>query len=798
MRISIEWIRRLLGTEDLGVAPDRLAELLTLHVAEIESVEETTPELTGVVAGVVTTCEAHPDADRLSVCRVDVGADEVLTIVCGAPNVAAGQKVAVATVGTRLTMTGKDGAPTEVTIKRGRLRGMISEGMICAEDELGLGDAHDGILVLPDTAEPGTPLRTVLGSDDAVLLIDNHAINHRPDLWGHLGWAREVAAVLDLPPPPPCPVDWEDTGEGMGVTIEDPDRCLAYAGAVVTGVDNRESPRWLQNLLTAVGARPHGLLVDVTNFVMLELGEPMHAFDRRQIAGDRLRVRPAASGERFTTLDGHEHGLGSSDLLIADAERGLALAGIMGGENSMVADDTDTVVLEAACFQAAGIRRTRQATGLGTESSNRFEKGLYPELCPAAIKRAIGLLREAIPEIEVTARFHDGILATAPKSVDFAPNLIARRLGTELSTEHQCELLARIGLTADGPICGIPWWRCKDLNLPVDLAEEVGRLYGYERIAEDLPRVHLRKPTVDTQRRAEHRLRRRLAAEGWDEVLTYVFTDDRWADLLGWGTDAIRPGKPLASDQTVMRRSLLPTLAEAVGRNRRHLTAIDIYEIGNIYGPGLGTGDRPHERTQIAGIHCAVDDAAPFYAARDAARSVLEELGAEEAAMVTLTEDQGPFLGGRGVEFRLDDTVCATVAEVAPRVGTVADVEDRLAYFEVELERLVTALGRPPATRYRPPSRFQAVDREFTFVADEALLYGDLAAIIANAVGPLHRGSELLTIYRGEPIPVGRKAISLRVRLQADDRTLGEKELRKVSAKIVKAVTRRTGAELRG
>nr|MBA3936346.1 phenylalanine--tRNA ligase subunit beta [Planctomycetota bacterium] len=411
MRVSLNWIKRLLDLQTLPMPVAELQKALTLRVAEFESdVEVAGPALAGVVVGKVLTCAQHPGADRLRVTTVDIGRGAPAPIVCGAPNVAVGQTVAVATIGTTLTMPGKDGAPATITIKAAKLRGEPSEGMICAADELGLPGGHDGILVLDAGLAAGTPLREALGLGYSVLIIENAAITHRPDLWGQWGWAREIAAILGVPPPAPLDTAWAvDAGPWRAELSSD--GCTAYAGAVVDGVANTPSPAWMQDLLTSVGVRPLGLLVDLTNFVMLEVGEPLHAFDRRELDGTTVMVRDAAAGEAFTTLDGRSHALAGDDVVIADGRRALALAGIMGGAGSMVQGDTSGILIEAAIFKAARIRRTRQRTGVATDSSARFEKTLYPEGAPAALNRTLALLRELCPGCRVVQRFASGALA---------------------------------------------------------------------------------------------------------------------------------------------------------------------------------------------------------------------------------------------------------------------------------------------------------------------------------------------------------------------------------------------------
>ena len=800
MRISLAWITRLLGVADLGVTVEQLQELLTLRVAEIENdIERVGPDLTGVVVGRVLTCSQHPNADRLRCTTVDIGGASPVPIVCGAPNVAVGQLVAVATVGTTLTMPGPDGKPKSLTIKAAKLRGEPSEGMICAEDELGLGAGHDGILVLSGDHRPGTPLAGVLGVGDTVLVIDNHGISHRPDLWGHWGWAREIAAVLRLPPPADPDIAWRAVGEGWSATLDDAG-CTTYLGAVVEGVANRESPEWMRRLLEAVGIRPLGLLIDVTNYVMLELGEPLHAFDRRQIGGTAIGVRAATAGESFTTLDGKQHALGAGDLLINDPARGgaaLALAGVMGGENSAVRDDTSTIVIEAAVFRPERIRRARVKLGAATDSSARFEKGLQPESAVAGLNRAIQLITELCPGARCTHRFAAGATAGEQRTVEYAAKDADRIAGLALAGDDQLALLSRLGFHAHGLRIAVPWWRRKDIHVTADLVEEVLRLHGFHHIKPEVPRLPAAAPAVNQLRAAEHRARAALSAQGWDEVVTYGFTSDAWATLLGWGDDrVIRVRNPLSADWTMLRPALAPNLAEAIARNRKHLDEVALYEVGKRYGAGMGRGDTPDEELVVVGAYAKAGDDAPFYAARDAGLSALRGLGYDPTFAPAKTVP--PYLdASRTVDLHVDGKPFGVAGELTAAVRDAAGCPERVGLFGISLERLMDALGPAKPVRYAPPSRFQMVDRDFTFDAPEDLAYADLVAPLRQAAGALCARVDLVTIYRGDPLPAGRKAVSLRVHLIAGDRTLDEKELAKVSGAIQKRVESTTPATLR-
>ncbi len=800
MRVSLSWIKRILGRQDLGVSVADLQARLTLHLAEFEAdVERSGPNLDGVVVGKVLTCVQHPGADRLRCTTVDVGAAAPLAVVCGAPNVAVGQTVAVATIGAKLSLPAKaddpDGKPVTITIKASKLRGEPSEGMICAEDELGLGASHDGIMVLDDRLTAGTALADALGIGDTVLLIENHAITHRPDLWGQWGWAREVAAILGLPPPAVPDTSWQTLDSDWSVELASAG-CTAYCGAVVEGVTNTPSPAWLQDLLTGMQVRPLGLLVDVTNYVMLELGEPMHAFDRREIAGQHLLVRDAAAGEAFTTLDGKAHQLTTADMVIADRGRALALAGIMGGHGSMVRADTSTIVLEAATFLPARIRRTRQRVGVATDSSARFEKGMYPELAPAAITRAIALLRELCPTATVTQRFSAGALSAPARQVTLPPGDLARLTSLTLTSVQQGDLLARLGFGVHGDQVAIPWWRRKDVGSAADLVEEIARLHGYHHVQPQTPRLPAAAPAVNVLRQAEHRTRRVLSASGWDEVATYAFTSEAWAQALGWNDGLIRLAHPLSSEQTVMRQSLVPTLLEALARNLKHSPAAAIYEVGKRYGVGAGRGTTVNECCVVTGVCSIVGEESPLFAARDTALALLRGLGHQPRFLARMEPD-AELSAGRAVDLLINKLPIGVAGEIAKPLRERAGCPERVGMFRIELEQLISALGAARPVPHQAPSRFPLVERQFTFDCPEDLPYGDLELPMRQAAGELFAGAKLDSIYRGDQLAAGRKAVSLRIFLQAHDRTLEEKDLQNLSGRIITSVEKRTPAKLR-
>ncbi|MCH7600670.1 MAG: phenylalanine--tRNA ligase subunit beta, partial [Myxococcales bacterium] len=496
MLISLRWLSR--HVELTGIDPETLANDLTLSTAEVEGVEAFAPHLSDVRVGLVLEREPHPNADKLSLCKVDVGEGEALSIVCGAPNVAKGQKVAVATVGTVL--------PGDFKIKKSKIRGVESRGMICSERELELGNDHEGIWVLPDACEIGVPVASALEIDDWVIEIDNKSLTHRPDLWGHRGIAAEIAAIYERPLKP-LPHELPKLGSGRAFPLRiDSDACSRYLGLSIQNARPLPSPDWLRFLLLAVGQRPIDQIVDLSNFVMLDLGQPNHTFDAKQLSKEGIVVRDAREGETMTTLDGEERKLETSDLLICSGDEPVALAGIMGGEASKVGEDTSQLLLEVATFHPTVVRRTSTRLGLRTESSARFEKSLDPTLPLKAAGHFAQLLSSLQPEVRFPAALADaGNWSDPANTITMRPDRVRTALGKNISNDEFENILTRLGfgvkLTGENFQVSIPSARAtKDITIEQDLIEEIGRIYRYGNVPERALVAEIAPPQRDLRR----------------------------------------------------------------------------------------------------------------------------------------------------------------------------------------------------------------------------------------------------------------------------------------------------------
>jgi phenylalanyl-tRNA synthetase beta chain len=612
--------------------------------------------------------------------------------------------------------------------------------------------------------------------------------------------------LCGLQPPEALNTTWQSHGSGLDIALA-AKACRSYCGAIITGVANTTALEWMQDHLRAIGAGVHGLLVDVTNYVMHELGQPLHAFDRRLLEAGVIRVEEAADQySSLTTLDGKEHALHSADLLITDGKKPLALAGVIGGQGSMVQDDTTAIVLESANFAAAGIRATRIRHGVTTDSAIRFEKTLPVEVSVAAANRAIELLLAACPDARVVCQASAGTQADDERTVTFDAERMPALTGIALPAADQIRHLEELGCQVAGTTVTVPWWRRKDINLSIDLVEEIARRHGYDAIQGQVPRLPAAAPAVNRLRQAEHRCRRILSGLGWDEVATYAFQSDAWTDILEIGEAAIRLQHPLAADQAVMRADPLATLLPAAGRNRRFLDSVLLYEIGKCYGTGYGLNDATaNERQLVTGVISHANQAStgeitndPFFAARDAAVALIRGLGYADLAVVASGANQPRLSPGRAAELHLGNTIVGWVSTTPSALVEASSINTGAAWFQIELERLVLHTPTPSPMHFKAVSRFQAVSRDFTFLIGDQHGFASVAEVIHNCSKDLVRSVDLAAEpYRGAGIPAGQRALSFRVVLQADDRTLSEKELSKAHTRIIKTVEHRLGASLR-
>jgi len=801
MKVSLDWLSTFV---DLP-AQAALEERLTLAGLEIEEVLRTGPDLSAIRVGLVLERRPHPNADRLSVCSVDLGLGSSATIVCGAPNVAAGQKVAVAVPGVTL--------PDGTKLKKSKIRGEVSEGMICSARELGLGDDQAGILELDPGARIGAPLPEVFSSGETIL--DVEITPNRGDWVSMLGMAREVRALfggpLRLPPSEP-PEGTREAADDIRITIEDADGCYGYIGRVVRGVSVGPSPAWLAARLEAAGMRSINVVVDVTNFVMLEYGQPLHAFDLSSLRGAEIRVRRAQAGEKIATLDGATRALQSEDLVIADAERAIAIAGVMGGAETEVRAATRDLLIESAHFAPARVRRTSKRLGLRSEASYRFERGVDPEGIARAADRAARLLAElaggTVSRGRVEAR---GASPKQGAEIALEPSHPARLLGARFTTEEIVVLLSRVGVQARlderGWLrCRVPSWR-NDIAIAEDLIEEIARIHGYDSIEPTLPLAALAPVSRPATLALADRTRDVLASAGLVEIrlLPSLFPEDLDALRLPAG-DVLRRGVQLANPMPGMGpllcTTLLPGLLRAARRNlSRQVEAVRIFEVGRVF-LARARGELPEEPLRAGALVTRFERANPwesatpvpaFFEAKGIAEKLLDELG--HPAVFHAGCDAPWLHPGASGELRSGDTVMCRLGELHPEVAAAFEINAPCALVEVDLAALLAKPAEP--ARYREVSPYPAVRRDLAVLLESDRPAGEVLEAIRKTAGNMLVSAAIFDRYEGKGIPTGKVSIAFRLVFQRPDRTLLDAEVAKTTERVIEMVAQRFGGELR-
>lgn len=798
MLISCKWLSR--HVDLTGIDFDELGRRFTLNVAELEGIHRVGADAAQAVVGHVLSAE-HVEGTHLSLCSVDTGDASPRQIICGAPNVAAGQSVPVFLPG----MTVGD-----LTIAERKVRGHLSQGMIASEQELGLSDEHDGIMVLEGAPKPGTSLGALIDVEDVLFEIDNKSLTHRPDCWGHRGIAREVAALVKRPlRPMNLEVSYTED-RPLDIRIEAPDACPRYLGVTLDGVTIAPSPMWLKVLLHRVGVRAINNVVDATNFVMLDLGNPLHAFDRREVQGDTIVVRWASEGETFTTLDGTERTLIDRDLLIGDGERGVALAGIMGGENSEIRDDTTSMILEAANFNASIVRMTSSRLGLRTDSSARFEKSLDPHLAADASKAFCVLLQSLDPNVRITSALMD-VCSPLPECpvIDLSVDLVSRRLGIPVDAALIRGYLEPLGFTvddggdADHLKVTVPTYRAsKDIGIAADLIEEVGRSYGYDNIPPQPPMVRLAKPHANKQKTFEARARGYLTqAAGMDEVLTYSFDSDPLLERIGaMPAERVRLRNAISAEMPAMRTRLGPNLLSVLEKNARREETIRVFEIGRVFGPNPNPDELPIQPVTLGGlaasVHHGQDPDARLFAGL---KGVILGL-AKAVSRSGLTVEQGgvehPWAHPvRQARLLLDQTPVGYLAEVHPQTLTALDVKHGAAVFELNLDAWLASDEQGAV--YQPLPRFPSVFRDFAVVVSEDVRADAVANAIRGAAPDLITDVAFQSVFRGAGVPDGQKSMAWSVTLLDASKTLTDGEVKAVEDAVWAALRSEVNGEQR-
>ena len=788
MKILWSWLNEYgdFGDPSDDDALTRLADTLTKLGLEVSSIEHVGATVDGVISARVERLEQHPDAAKVQRVYVDPGSGELLHVWCGAFNMEVGDIVPLATLGTTM--------PNGMTIARRGILGIDSEGMLCAPDELGLGSDHSGIMVLPADTPLGVPYGEVLGITPDVLF-DLDVTRNRPDCWGYVGIARDLAPQMGVaftpPAPPQVPLG---APRSAGVDLVDGQRCGRFTSAVLSGVTVGPGATWMQRRLTAAGMRPINNVVDVSNYVMLELNQPNHAYDLDTLGGGGFRVRTATAGETLTTLDGEARSLTTADLVICDAEdRPIGIGGVMGGLDTEITDATTTIALEIAWFDEITVLQSSSRLGLRSEASARYERGCDPYIIDTARARFVELLSETSPDLVL----HDGVvdargpgLADRERSTTVRVAEVNRILGTTLAADALAPLLDPIGYTVTGSgdarTVALPSWR-PDSTAEVDVIEEVARHYGYDRLGKRVPRSKVHGTLTPRQRR-RRLLREVLAGLGISEAMPNPFLAPDTLEKAGLGGPSITITNPLVVEESVLRTSLRPGLLEAVAYNESHRRpGVQLFEIGHVYPPG--TGELPDEYEAL----CVV------LAGRDAADAIAVWRELASALRIGARIDQGRVPPGlhptRSATLQAGRDASGAVGEIDPAVLAAFGVDERVAIVELNLD--VMLAREPKSARAKPIAKTPSSDLDLAFVVDDGVPAEKLEKAIRQGAGKLLVDVELFDVYRGDRLGEGVRSLAYRLRLQAADRSLTDTDIAEVQAAVVAAAAK-FGAELRG
>jgi phenylalanyl-tRNA synthetase beta chain len=799
LRVSLKWLRDYV---EISLPAQKLADKLTMAGLEVDEIETLSQDWENVFVGQITALDKHPNADRLMLATVDLG-PERLTVVSGAPNLRIGDKVPLARVGARLIDAHTDSL---VVLKPARIRGIVSQGMACSEKELDISDNHTGIMILPPDAPIGLPLSQYLGD----VIFDITVTPNRPDCLSMLGIAQEVAALTGQTARFP-EINYEQQGlapeQMVTVEIAEPELCPRYCAGLVTDVRIEPSPPWLQQRLLAAGMRPINNIVDITNYVLMEYGQPLHAFDCHKLAGGSIIVRRARGGESLATLDGVERVLDSNMLVIADGQGAVAIAGIMGGAGSEVSEETSSILLESANFKSTSVRRTSTELRLRTESSLRFEKGLSPELPPLALGRAIQLMTQLSG-----GKAGKGIIDLYPGKSEREPILLSKSkvdkvLGMEFSIEQITEVLSHLGfhcelLSPSELLVTVPYWRT-DISLADDLAEEVARIIGYDAIPIAMPSGELPMSQPAPILSLKERISDILVGCGLQEVITYSLTSRAMLERVDPEWQLGRPlliANPLSQEQECLRTTLRANLLATFAANeKRWEGGIRLFEVGRVYLPR--DNDLPEEREVLAAIiggpreersWLKGEGMLDFFDAKGILGTLFSRLG---VAVCFEPVEATMLLPGRTARIAIGDEIIGLVGELHPKVAKSFDISAQpVCLFEVGIDKLVPFTTQ--ALHYRPLPRFPSIVRDIALVVDSELPAKRVQDIIQSF--PLVSQVTLFDLYRGGQVPPGKKSLAFSIRYQSPTQTLTDEEINKTQQELLDRLKQEFGATLRG
>ncbi len=805
MYISYNWLKDFIKISP-KISPNEIADKLTAHTVEVEGWEDQSDKFNKVVVGKVLEVKKHPNADRLRLVLVDVR-DKKLNIVCGAPNVADGQLVAVALVGAIL--------PGGLEIKASEIRGEMSEGMICAEDELGLGKDHDGIMVLGKKAKIGEPFVNYLKLNDIIFEVDNKSLSNRPDLLSHYGLARELGVIFDANLKPYEKIIGEkielvnSKNNKLDVVIENKEACPRYMAIKIDNIKIVESPDWLKERLVAINQRPINNIVDITNYVMFDCGQPMHAFDAANVKKIVVRL---AKQESMETLDGKERKLENSDLVITDGRQSIAIAGVMGGKNSEVSVNTTSIILESANFKDAIIRKTSQKLGLRTEASTRFEKSLDLNLTEDALFRFISILKTVCPDIKIASDLFDsGEKESEAKKINLSYDWLFAKIGQEIPRDQVVNILTRLGFKLtkhkDQLEVTIPSWRAtKDVNGQEDLAEEILRIYGYDNIVSALPIEKLIAPEINQERMLERKMKDVLALRfNLNEVSNYSFVGEEQLKKLNIDFfNHLKLANPLSEIHSMLRQSLIPGLVSNIKNNQFKDDELGFFELGGVFfnAPGDFKKDNDSELTlpyqeKRLSIAIASNSKDIFLQIKSIASNFLRAfIGQEEVSYSSFENIPGWS----------NKKLTATISIFGKEIGIIGvlnedaknktNIKMTTGLVEININILSKIILSLPSLRFQEAAKYPPVIRDLAFVVSEEILYNDFKREMLN-FNPIIKSVELFDIYTGDKLSSGEKSLALHLYYQSEEKTLTSIEVDAIQTGLIDYMASRFEAKLR-
>ena len=789
MNLSMRWLSDFV---DIDAKPHDFCEAITLSGSKVEGYTVEGSEISNVIVGKILSIEKHPDADKLVVCQVDVGSDAPIQIVTGATNLTVGDVVPVAMDNSTL--------PGGKKIHKGKLRGVVSNGMLCSLGELGLtvhdfpNAIEDGIMVIDEDVKLGQDIREALGLNDTWVEVE--ITSNRPDCFSIIGLAREAAATYNLPLKLHTPVvkgTDGDVNDLLQVEVKNPELCMRYIARMVKNVKIEPSPRWMRERLRACGVRPINNIVDITNYVMLEYGQPMHAFDYKYVNGHKITVRTAKNGEKITTLDDVERNLDESMLVIADEKGPVAVAGVMGGEFSSIMDDTDTIVFESACFNGPSVRLTSKKLGLRTESSGRYEKGLDPNNTKPAVDRACELI-EMLGAGEVIGGYVDVDNSDkAQRRIKLDVDWTNRFLGIDIPREQMVDYLERVGCVMEGDDIIVPSFR-PDLEHKADISEEIARFYGYDKIPVTAIRGTAQGHLTE-QQKFERTVSNTLLSQGLYEIMTYSFISPKYYDKIRLPEDSplrkcVTIQNPLGEDTSVMRTTTLPSMLEILAKNYNNRNeSAALFELSPEYIPT--ENPLPDENVQVTlGMYGEQYD---FYSLKGVVEALLDVLGIADYD-VSAVSDNPTFHPGRCACISKDGRDIGTIGEIHPLVLQNYGINTKV--YAAKLDASVLFDLRCVSKEYKPLPKYPATARDIAVLCGDALPVLDMKKAIQKAAGPILERVSLFDVYKGQQVPDGKKSVAWSLSFRAPDRTLTDEETDGAMKKVLKALDE-MGAVLR-